>query len=403
MKIRFITLGCKVNQYETQSLIEKFQLFGYLPTSQKADLYLINTCSVTQRADAKSREAVSRARKENPKAKIAVCGCGVQLNKDLVSGLNVDYVIGQSQKHLLPEIVSGRALTKNDYQPITYFFNQRAFIKVQDGCNNFCSFCKIPYLRGPSRSKKLKDALAEIKKVSPKHKEIVLCGVNLSQYGRDLEPASSLKKLTEEALKIPSLGRLRLSSLEPFFLNKNFFKLFKNKKLCPHIHLPFQCGDDRILKEMGKKERVALYKRVVSFARAVVPDMAVSCDIMVGFPGEDDNSFSNTVEFIREIKPMRMHVFTFSPREATPFSGLRVKNQGDARRRYKILKDMAGIFSKDYRERFIGRTLEVVTEETKNGYTLGYTQNYLKARIKGELPLGEIVPLEIKRINYALK
>ena len=141
MKIRFITLGCKVNQYETQSLIEKFQLFGYLPTSQKADLYLINTCSVTQRADAKSREAVSRARKENPKAKIAVCGCGVQLNKDLVSGLNVDYVIGQSQKHLLPEIVSGRALTKNDYQPITYFFNQRAFIKVQDGCNNFCSFC----------------------------------------------------------------------------------------------------------------------------------------------------------------------------------------------------------------------------------------------------------------------
>ena len=402
MKIKFITLGCKVNQYEAQSLAEKFQLFGYRPTKQKADLYVINTCSVTSRADIKSKTAVFRAKKENPTAKIAVCGCGVELDKKLVSGLDVDYVVGQSQKYLLPEIISGGALGKDKpagYQPISYFLNQRAFVKVQDGCDNFCSFCKIPFLRGPSRSKKFDIALEEIRRVSLRHKEIVLCGVNLALYGQDLKPRSSLYGLVSRVLEISHLGRLRLSSLEPFSLKKKFFSLLADPKLCPHLHFPFQYADDRILKAMRKKENVSLYRRAVSQARKIKPQIAISCDIMVGFPGEDEKSFSNTVEFLKEVRPMRIHIFTFSPREKTELYKQKSTNQGQVRKRYAILKDMAKGFAKEYQEKFIGKTLEVITEEFKNGYTRGYAENYIKIQIKGELSLGKIVPVKIKRAN----
>ncbi len=407
MKVKFFTLGCKVNQYETQGLREKFLSLGHEVTKDRADLYVINTCTVTHRADVKSKDAVLRAKKENPKAKVVVCGCLAQLNKEFIDKMGVDYVIAQDKKHLLPNIVLGLPEDKNLdgagkgnlELSITHFHNQRAFVKVQDGCDNLCSFCKIPHLRGPSRSKDKEIALKEIRKVSVSHKEIVLCGVNLSLYGCDLKPPCSLNGLIEEILNIDSLARLRLSSLEPFFVDKALFSFMKNPKLCPHFHFPFQYGDDRVLGEMNKKERVALYETVVFGARKVSPDVAISCDIMVGFPYEDDHSFQNTVDFIKRVKPMRMHIFTFSPREKTKFFQMKAPNQQAIGKRYQQLKILADKFSDEYKNRFLGKTLNMVAEEQQGDYICGYTQNYIRVFIKDKVPLGEIVPVRIKEVK----
>ncbi|MFH1505037.1 MAG: tRNA (N(6)-L-threonylcarbamoyladenosine(37)-C(2))-methylthiotransferase MtaB [Candidatus Omnitrophota bacterium] len=404
MKVKFFTLGCKVNQYETQALKERFSFLGCEITTGKADLYVINTCTVTARADFKSKEAILRAKKENPKAKITVCGCLVQFNKDFIKKIGVDYIVPQDEKHRLAEIVLSRPFDKkmpdNNWQlKISRFPNQRAFIKVQDGCSNFCSYCKIPYLRGPSQSRSKKEIIEEVKRVSILHKEIVLCGINLSLYGKDLKPVKNLEGLAEDILEVFSLGRLRLSSLESFSLDKKLFTFLEHKKFCPHFHFPFQSGDDRILKEMNKKEKVGLYEDIVRQARESNLDVAISCDIMVGFPSENEQSFNNTVSFLKRIKPMRTHIFTFSPRENTSFFGLKIKNQKHTRKRYDFLKKLAEDFAYEYKSRFLGKTLHMVTEEKTNGFTRGYTENYIKVWVKGELPLGQIVPVKIKKVE----
>ncbi|MCQ9204910.1 MAG: tRNA (N(6)-L-threonylcarbamoyladenosine(37)-C(2))-methylthiotransferase MtaB [Omnitrophica bacterium] len=405
MKVKFLTLGCKVNQYETQALREKFQMLGVRPTKTKADLCVVNTCTVTARADLKSRDIILRAKRENPHAKIAVCGCLVQLNHDFINNLGVDYIIPQDKKHLLPEIVLGSAperLVKSAGDvwslKITHFSNQRAFVKVQDGCDKFCSYCKIPYLRGPSRSRDKQDIIAEVKRISFFHKEIVLCGANLGLYGKDLKSPQSLDNLTEDILSIPSLGRLRLSSLEPLFASNRLFSLLKSDKLCPHFHFPFQYGDDRILEKMNKLETVSLYEEKVFRVREINPDIAISCDVMVGFPYEDDGTFKNTVEFLNRIKPMRIHIFTFSPREKTVFEGLKVKNKKDIKCRYNFLRRLADNLSFQYKEKFLGKVLNMVAETQRDRVISGYTQNYIKVYIKDNVTLGEVIPVRIERI-----
>jgi len=404
--VKFITLGCKVNQYETQGLKEKFSLLGCQVTNDKAEVYVINSCTVTHRADRKSKEAILRAKKENPRAKIAVCGCLVQLGGDFIKA-EVDYVIPQDQKHLLPEIIlgslSGKEINGN-YKDIwslkiNRFSNQRAFVKVQDGCSNLCSFCKIPHLRGLSHSRLKEEAIEEIERVSLFHREIVLCGVNLSLYGRDLAPPLTLQDLVKDALDLPHLGRLRLSSLEPFFLNKRLFALLSNSKLCPHLHFPFQSGDDKILAAMNKKERVSRYEEVVHQARGVFSDIAISCDVIVGFPGETEASFQNTVDFLNRIKPMRMHIFTFSPRQKTQFSKMQVKDQGTVRRRYNFLKTLGDEFSLQYKRKFLGKILNMITEEKNKGFVSGYTENYIRVYVNEDVPLGEILPVKIVKIE----
>ena len=407
MRVKFFTLGCKVNQYETQSLKERFFLLGHSITDEKADLYVINTCTVTSRADSKSKNAILRAKKENPQAKIAVCGCLAQLNRDFIVQTGADYIIPQDRKHLLPDIVLGSSLPagvsggckEKETFKITHFSNHRAFVKVQDGCDNFCSFCKIPYLRGVSRSKFKEEAIDEVKKVCLRHREIVLCGVNLSLWGRDLTPKLVLEDLIKDLLDIPSLGRLRLSSLEPFFVNEELIFLLRHNKLCPHFHFPFQYGDDRVLGEMNKKETVALYRDKVFQARKINPDVAISCDIMVGFPTESEESFQNTVNFLRVIKPMRTHIFTFSPREKTRFQEARIKNSEITRQRFNFLRKLAGDFSYSYKSKFLGKTLNMVTEAESNGFTSGYTENYIRVRINESVPLGQIIPVVIESIE----
>ncbi|MCF7908768.1 MAG: tRNA (N(6)-L-threonylcarbamoyladenosine(37)-C(2))-methylthiotransferase MtaB [Candidatus Omnitrophica bacterium] len=407
MKVKFFTLGCKVNQYETQGLKEKLFEFGFSETDKKADLYVINTCTVTHRADSKSRQAIKQAKKENPLAKIAVCGCLPQLNRAVIEKIGADYIVSQGDKHLLPEIISGDLsgqklkTDSNDIWSlkITHFNNQRAFVKIQDGCSNFCSFCKIPHLRGPSRSRAKNQVIAECLRISKLHKEIVLCGVNLSLWGRDFNPATSLADLVEEILTIPSLGRLRLSSLESKFIDEKLISLFNNRKLCSHVHLPFQYGDDRILTEMNKKETVALYEDKVFQLRAIKPQIGLSCDIIVGFPGEDQERFENTVAFLKRLEPMRMHIFSFSPREGTKFSKLSLTNQKETKLRFDALRKLADQFSFKYAQKFLGEELEVVIEEKSRGFACGYTENYIKVYIKDEVSLGDIIRVRIEEIK----
>ncbi|MBN3041283.1 MAG: tRNA (N(6)-L-threonylcarbamoyladenosine(37)-C(2))-methylthiotransferase MtaB [Candidatus Omnitrophica bacterium] len=406
MKVKFFTLGCKVNQYETQGLKEKFQAFGFYPVEKKADLYVINTCSVTKKADNKSKEAILKAKKENPRAKIAVCGCLVQYNKSFIEKLDVDYIVSQDKKHFLPEIITqvvdvkdpNLKLKDNWSLKISSFSNQRAFVKIQDGCDNFCSYCKIPYLRGQSRSRDFTAVVDECKRLCLKHKEIILTGINLSLYGKDLSPARNLKSLVREILSIPQLGRLRLSSLEPNASNKELFGFLKHNRFCPHFHFPFQYGDDQILADMNKEERVNLYEDLVYSARRINPDVAISCDIMIGYPGETVKTFENTLSFLKKIKPMRMHIFTFSPREQTKFHGFKLKNQALTKKRLLILKDLAAKLSLEYAEKFINKSLALISEKKTNAYISGYTENYLKVFIKDKVPIGDFLPVKINKI-----
>jgi threonylcarbamoyladenosine tRNA methylthiotransferase MtaB len=401
MKVKFFTLGCKVNQYESQALMEEFVYRGYQITKDVADIYIINTCSVTKRADAKSREAILKAKKENPNAKIIACGCMVQLNKEALKDLKVDYLIPQEEKASLVDFICEGRKEKRDIWSlkITYFYNHRAFIKIQDGCDNFCSFCKIPYLRGKSQSREKKEIIEEIKRVSFLHPEIVLCGINLGLYGRDLTPPLKLENLLEEILEIDSLKRLRLSSLEPNLISDRLLSLFGHPKMCKHLHLPFQSGDDEILRLMNKKETVSMYEEIVEKARKVKPLIAISCDIMVGFPYEEDKHFINTINFLKKIKPMRMHIFTFSPRERTPFHNIKMKNQGVFTKRYELLRKMAYNFSVEYKRKFLGKVLYMVAEEKKNNFICGYTENYIKVYLKEEVPLGNIYPVRVEKVE----
>jgi len=401
MKIKFFTLGCKVNQYETQALMEEFERLGHEITKDMADLYVINTCTVTSRADSKSKEAIIKVKKENPKARIVVCGCFTQLNEQMIEHLGVDYIIPQDKKANLTDIVLERKISDKDVWSlgVSTFFNQRAFIKIQDGCDNFCSFCKIPHTRGPSRSRTKSEVIAEIKRVSQKHREVVLCGINLGLYGKDLDRPSSLDDLLPEILDIKTLGRIRLSSLEPNLISERIFNLILHDKLCSHFHLPFQSGDDGILKKMNKKETTALYEDVVKKARSIDCDIAISCDIMVGFPEDDQRSFQNTVRFLKRVRPMRMHIFRFSPRENTPLFKTKIKDQRIIKYRYSILKKLHDQFSLEYKKKFINQTLFMVAEEEENGFISGYTENYIKVHIKEKVPLGEIVPVRIKNVG----
>ncbi len=405
MRIKFITFGCKVNQYETQALKEKFEKLGCLICEEKPDLCVINGCSVTANADRKSKEALARAKKENPKAKIVACGCFAQLPGSLSSKHNTDYVIPQSKKHLLPEIVLG--LVSEQKQPtsesvwslrVSCFSNQRAFIKVQDGCSNYCAFCKIPYLRGPSCSRKLEDVLAEIKVISKLHNEVVLCGINLGLYGRDLTSQQTLNSLLIEILNLSLLGRVRISSLESYSFDYQLLSHFSQKKLCPHLHLSFQYGDNSILKAMNKQESVELYEDIVDQARKIKPNIALSCDIMVGFPGENDKSFQNTLDFLRRVKPMRTHIFSFSPREKTLLCNAKITDRKKIRQRYKIIKQLTDHFAVEYMSGFVGNVLEVIGEEETSGFVSGYTENYLRVYVEPRISLGKIVPVKIKKI-----
>ncbi|MBM3244116.1 MAG: MiaB/RimO family radical SAM methylthiotransferase, partial [Candidatus Omnitrophica bacterium] len=372
---------CKVNQYDTQSIRERFlsHKFKEVKTG-KADTYLINTCTVTQTADSKSREVIRRCVKENPKAKIIVTGCLVKRDSSMVSQIKgVSLIVSKS---FFSDGISG------------FSGHTRAFLKVQDGCNNFCSYCKVPLVRGRSKSRPVTEIVKEAEGLARKgFKEIVLTGICLGAYGRDLKGKPDLAKVISALEKIKGILRLRLSSIEAGDVTDSLIRKLKNsKKLCPHLHIPIQSGDDGILKKMKRRYSRIFYINLIKKIRKNVPSIAITTDCLVGFPGETEKSFSNTLSLIKKITPLKVHIFPYSPRKGTyAAENFKVLVPSHIiKERSERLRAWASLCRKKFIGKFKGKKIPVIFEglsKINPNYWEGYSHNYIKVFLKSKKAL----------------
>lgn len=406
----FKTLGCKVNQYESQALRERLLGLGLEESKgESADIYVVNTCSVTQKADKESWGAIRKLNLHNPQARIFVTGCSVQNNPEKLKPLKgVSRVLGNEQKESLPDFIlsdPGKRHLPGEQTPGISSFERhtRAFLKIQDGCNNGCSYCIIPKLRGISRSRPLEKIIQEAKNLADNgYKEIVLCGICLGAYGKDLGLLEGLVKIIEELEKVDGLLRIRLSSIESSDVSAQLINKMRNSaKLCHHLHIPFQSGDDKILRLMNRPTTADDYRNLILRLRNLIPDIGITTDVMVGFPGEEEKNFNNTVAFLEEARPSRIHVFTFSPRGNTPAFGLTNKVEAKiikerALRMKALAKELAAAFCRAY----LGKPLDVLLEAgtfSEGAMCKGYSDNYIKVFAAKTQPLeNKIVKLEIE-------
>ena len=374
-KVAFYTLGCKVNQYETESLKNTLVGLGYenVEFEEKADFYVVNSCTVTSIADKKTRNILRRAKKNNPDSKVIVTGCYAQTNgEELLKIEEVDYAVGNSNKkgvvNLIEEIergVSSRLVVSNIFQEDKYeeldFGTlremSRAYIKIQDGCNNFCSYCKIPFGRGKSRSREFANIINEAKVLSKEgYKEIILIGINLGEYGRDLENKVEFEDLLEELTKIEEIKRIRIGSVYPDRITDRFIETMKNSKIMPHLHISLQSCDDDILKEMRRNYGKELIEEKLNKLRKEIPGMEYTADVIVGFPGEKENNYKNTKNVIEKLKFSDLHVFPYSERENT--LAVTFKNQVPIKERKERAEDLEKtqkIIGEQIRETYIGK------------------------------------------------
>ena len=395
------TLGCKVNQYESQVIREGFLKNGYVEAenAHQADISIINTCTVTSASDSKSLKSIHSSIKCNQKCVIAT-GCMIEDRMlDLSKLKGVDFIISNKDKHRIPEIINrsppyhkgtGQACNSSRGVRISGLKGHtRAFVKVQDGCDNACSYCKVRIVRGSSKSRPFKEVIEECAGlIKNNYKEIVLTGICLGGYGRDVSGDMSLLRLIEEICRIQGDWRLRLSSIEPKDITDELISYMASEdKICRHLHMPFQSGDDEILKRMNRPYKVNDYIGVVNRARKAMPDMAITTDIMVGFPGENQANFQNTVDFIREIRPMRMHVFGFSRRKGTPAYTYKDNISANVKKqRENLLLGLGKELAMEFVDRFIGREVRVLVESKRDrgGFLNGYTDTYIKVSIDGQ-------------------
>lgn len=408
-KVAFYTLGCKVNQYETEAMAELFENDGYetVDFSDVADVYVINTCSVTNMGDRKSRQIIRRARKNNKNAVIAVTGCYAQTAAEEVLAIDgVNLVLGnQDRKNivsLVNELTSSSSInhvsdimTNHEFEELqikNYSNRTRAFIKIQEGCNQFCSYCIIPYARGPVRSRKADDVINEIKTLAQNgFKEIILVGIHVASYGFDLEN-TSLTKLISEIDAIEGIERIRMSSIEPMTLNDEFIQSVKqSKKLCHHFHISLQSGCDETLKRMNRKYTTTQFKGIVDGLREAFDDVAITTDIMVGFPGETEDEFEKTLKFIDEVDFADAHVFQYSQRRGTPAA--KRPNQIAPEIKEKRSKEVIAKTKKsrdNFLNRFVGQTVRVLFEQrSSDGMYEGKTDNYITVHAETELELND--------------
>ncbi len=417
MKVAFYTLGCKVNQYETEAMEEMFRKRGYEVVSfeKKADIYIINTCTVTNLGDRKSRQFIRRAKKLNKNSIVAAVGCYSQIAPDEVENIEgVDIVIGTTDKEKIVDLceeVKQKRRKINVVRNIKYhkqFDNlsidnlesrTRAYMKIQDGCNQYCSYCIIPYARGPIRSRKLEDILDEAEKLAKANfKEIILTGIHVASYGKDLKNLSLLDVINEVS-KIEGIERIRLSSIEPTFIDEEFMtNVVDNKKFCDHFHLSLQSGSNSVLKRMNRKYTTEEYKNIVNLIRKYMPNAGITTDIIVGFPGETEGEFQETYDFVKDIGFSRIHVFKYSPRKGTPASKFDNQIHGSVKHyRSEKLIELGNQLANRFMDQFVGNRMEVLFEENKDGYCEGYTTNYIRVKAKSSKDIqGEILPVKIK-------
>lgn len=402
--VAFYTLGCKVNQYETNAMEQQFIQNNYkiVDNTEKADIYVINTCTVTNMADRKSRQMLRRVKEINQSAVIVVCGCYAQVaKKELEQIPEVDIILGINEKNKIVQIVEEYLASKNniievadvskqkeflDFGDVTYTEKNRAVIKVQDGCNMFCSYCLIPYARGRIRSRKIENVVSEIEKIAKQGiKEVVITGIHVASYGKDFENENiRLINLLEEINKIEGIERIRLSSLEPTIVDEEFAqRLSKLEKICDHFHLSLQSGCDATLKRMNRKYTTARYKEATEILRKFYPNANFTTDVIVGFPGETDEEFNQTYKFLKEIEFYKMHIFKYSPRKGTVAEKLPNQVDGNIKEeRSKKLIELSNNMQNEKNSQYIGKTVKVLFEEYENGYYKGHTTNYMVVKVK---------------------
>ena len=420
MRVAFYTLGCKVNTYETESLAELFLNEGYKKVSHKeyADVYVINTCSVTNSGDSKSRKVIRQLIKRNPEAVIAVMGCYSQLSADEVFSIDgVDIVIGTIHREQLIGLVKGvlndRQRINNvqdvsryrefDEVKVTNFTEStRAFLKIQDGCNNFCSYCIIPFARGPVRSRNSKSVIDEAKElVSNGYQEIVLTGIHTGGYGSDLEDYSLFDLLSELSL-ITDLNRIRISSIEINELTDDILQLIaSNQKFAKHLHIPLQSGSDDVLIRMRRKYNKQDFMDKIKHIRSLIPDIAITTDVIVGFPGETDEMFNEMYEFIKKIEFSEMHVFPYSMRSGTKAADMKNQINGIVKSfRVNELINLSGLLASRYIEKF--DKLSVIFETSDKDFTYGHSENYVYVKTLRDESLHNTM-VDVKLITHTYK
>lgn len=419
-KVAFYTLGCKVNQYETEAMTELFEKNGYISVNSEeyADVYVINTCTVTHMSDRKSRQYIRRMKKKNPNAIIAVVGCYSQVSPEEILDIEeVNLVMGTNDRKAIVEnidnlTVDSKVSTVDDIMKVKDFESieisqtngrTRAFIKIQDGCDRYCTYCIIPYARGRIRSRKMDEIVEEIETLSRNgFKEVVLTGIHVASYGKDLRDGSDILTVLKEVHNIDGIERIRLSSVEPKLFTDEFIsEICSLEKLAPHFHLSLQSGSDGVLQRMNRRYSAEEYKRIVEILRDRIPDVSITTDVIVGFPGESNEEFLETLGFLKELKLMHTHIFKYSPRKGTPASIM--ENQIDSQTKNFRSGVLLNLCTKNFRsfvEKFKDRELRILVEELDNdGYYEGLTDNYIRIKVRSEHDIrGEFVDVRISDI-----
>ena len=388
MNVYLQSLGCRLNQSEIEAITRQFAAAGHtvVSTPAQADVCIVNTCAVTAEAERKSRHRIRSLARANPEARIAVIGCYATLAPEQAGHLpGVAWIVPNTDKGRVAEIVApypprrkGKGSGTGKGGPL---LRTRAFVRVQDGCDNHCTYCIVRLLRGPARSRPLADVVAEVQALAEAGcQEAVLTGVNLGSYGRDLGLPGGLYALVKTLLTDTDLSRLRLSSLEPWDLDEDFFRLWESPRLCRQLHLPLQSGCNEILRRMGRRTTRQEFARLVEAARAAIPDLAVTSDIIVGFPGEDEDAFRASYDFVAAMEFARLHVFPYSPRPGTAAACLPDQVPPEVRRaRARAMRELGAEQASRFRQRFIGRAMEVLWEQRRrDGLWTGLTDNYLR-------------------------
>lgn len=405
MKFNIITFGCKVNQYESNMMEENMlsSNFFYEENKDLADIIIVNTCSVTNVADKKCLKMIRRIRRKKPDSLLVVAGCSSQNNQEVYKKLDIDILIGNKDKSRIADIIKEYIKTEKRYvkfynerdlefedMQINDYNHNRAFIKIEDGCDNFCSYCIIPYVRGSVRSKDFSKVISEAKSLADhNHKEIVLTGIHTGHY---LNNNHDLTDLINELSKIDNILRIRISSIEITELNDKFLSMLeKNKKVCDHLHIPLQAGSDEILKRMNRKYDLKYYEDKINRIRSIRPNISITTDIIVGFPYETDELFNSTLEFAKKMNFSKIHVFPYSKREGT--SAAIMPNQVDdkiKKIRVKKLMELSDKLEKEYYDKFKEKDLDILIEECDNNVSIGHTSNYLMVTLNECLTVGEI-------------
>ena len=415
-RVRFITFGCKVNQYETQAmreLLEKSMVCESETREEECDFVVINTCTVTNKADKGNKYWIRRARREYPKAKIVVTGCYVERNRKEIEDIGgVDFVLSNSEKGLIADklVKNGAGEKKEAYSCSlsklnisSYEGRSRAYIKIQDGCNHSCSYCKVVLVRGPLWSRPLSEIKEELIRLRDSgYKEIILTGIQVGAYGLDFEKKTehcNLSDVLNLCHETNGIERVRISSIEPMDIGEELLDVFSSSpKLCPHFHIPLQSGDDEILKRMNRKYTGESYKRLIDELKRKIPDFTLTLDVIVGFPGETEEQFENTIKLLESVNPMKCHIFPYSMRPGTRASEWKNLADNIIKRRTKTLRDLSGVWGNKIKKEYVGKCAEVLVERKtkKDEFYEGLTRNYIRVFFNSlENVTGQIIAIRI--------